>query len=266
MFDIKIVFLGVIQGITEFIPVSSSAHLAFFQMSFGYDSMLGYDIILHMATLLALVFYFSKDILILFYEWMRGFLNSEYRRSTGWKYGWAVLYGTIVTALVALPLKKFVERAMDSPIAVAVGLFFTSLILWFLGDIKSHERKVSLKSGLLVGFIQGIAVIPGISRSGSTIFMGRLAGLSPEEAFRFSFLISIPAIVGATLLEILEMFKIGRITLPPYWWLGALCAFTLGLCSLILLRKFVISGRWKCFSIYCATLALIMILLQVLYV
>jgi len=163
--------------------------------------------------------------------------------------------------LIALPLKRVVEKAMESPVIVALGLTFTSLILWYMGDLskKAQTQKVSLKSGLMVGFIQGIAVIPGISRSGSTIVMGRLAGLSPEEAFRFSFMISIPAISGATFLEILNMFKIGEVTLPSYWWLGAILAFFLGLFSLILLRKFVISGRWKIFSVYCALLAFLMI-------
>ena len=263
MFDFKIVFLGVIQGLTEFLPVSSSAHLSFFQSLFDYQNMLGYDIILHMATLFALLLFFRKDIFIFTLEWTKGFRKSEYRKSTGWSYGWIILFGTVVTASIAIPLKSTVAKAMDSPIIVAMGLFCTSLLLWYIGNIKTRERKLSLTTGLLVGFIQGIAVMPGVSRSGSTIFMGRLAGLSGEEAFRFSFLISIPAIAGATLLEIIEMFKIGRVTLPPYWWLGALLAFSLGFCSLVILRNFVIKGRWKCFSIYCSALAFLMILLNV---
>jgi undecaprenyl-diphosphatase len=264
MFDFKITFLGVIQGVTEFLPISSSAHLSFFQMFYDYQDMLGYDIILHMATLIALLFFFRKDIISLTIEWLNGFTKPEYRKKTGWMYGWAVLCGNVVTASIALPLKTLVERAKESPVTVAAGLIITSLILWYMGRIKSSESGVSLRSGLIVGFIQGIAVMPGISRSGSTIFMGRLAGLPPEEAFRFSFLISVPAIAGATFLEIVKMFKIGEVTLPPYWWLGALLAFSLGLFSLSLLRKFVISGRWKCFSVYCAFLASLMILFQIL--
>ena len=264
MFDTKIVFLGAIQGLTEFLPVSSSAHLSFFQSLFDYQNMLGYDIILHMATLFALLLFFRKDIITFILEWALGFRKPEYRKSIGWSYGWIILFGTVVTALIAIPLKSTVQKAMDSPTIVALGLFCTALLLWYIGDIKTRERKLSLTTGLLVGFVQGIAVMPGISRSGSTIFMGRLAGLSGEEAFRFSFLISIPAIAGATLLEILEMIKIGRVTLPPYWWLGALLAFSLGFCSLVLLRNFVIKGRFKCFSIYCSALAFIMILCSVL--
>ena len=263
--DLKIIFLGAIQGLTEFLPISSSAHLSFFQMLFGYQNMLGYDIVLHFATLLAVLFFFRKDILSLAIEWLSGFFKPEYRKRTGWRYGWIILFGNIVTASIALPLKTLVEKAKESPIIVAAGLFFTSLLLWYMRDLfkKSRAREISFGSGLLVGFTQGIAVIPGISRSGSTIFMGRLAGLPSEEAFRFSFLISIPAIAGATFLEVLEMFKIGEVTLPSYWWLGALLAFSLGLFSLILLRRFVISGRWKVFSVYCASLAFLMILFHV---
>ena len=263
MFSLQIVFLGAVQGLTEFLPVSSSAHLAFFQMLFGFENMLGYDIVLHMATLFALFIFFGKDILSLTLEWVNGFINWEYREKTGWSYGWAVLGGNAVTVLIALPLKGYVEKAIETPVIVAIGLLFTSIILWYMGYIKSRERKISISSGLLVGFIQGIAVMPGISRSGSTIFMGRLAGLSPAEAFRFSFLISIPAIVGATLLEILEMLKAGEVTLPSYWWIGAIFAFSFGLLSLVLLRSFVISGRWKYFSVYCALFALLMVIISV---
>jgi len=264
MFDMRIIILGAIQGLTEFLPVSSSAHLSLFQMFFKFENMLGYDIVLHAATLLSLLLFFIKDIITLVTEWFYGFKKQDYRKSIGWNFGWAVLFGTIVTSLIALPLKPIVEEAMESPVTVAIGLFVTSLLLWFIGNIKSRERDISLRSGFWVGLIQGIAVIPGISRSGSTIFMGRLTGLRPEEAFRFSFLLSIPAIVGATLLEIISMLKLGKVTLPPYWWLGALFAFSFGLCSLILLQKFVISGRWKCFSVYCALLAFTIISIQVL--
>jgi len=260
----EIIFLGAIQGITEFLPISSSAHLSVFQILFGFENMLGYDVILHMATLLAVLFFFKKDIISLVVEWLNGFLKLEYRKSIGWRYGWIVLCGNVITAAIALPMKEYVEKAKETPIIIAIGLLLTSLMLWLLWYMgkKFKESEISLKSGLLVGLIQGIAVMPGISRSGSTIFMGRLAGLSPEEAFRFSFLMSVPAIVGATFLEILDMFKIGEVTLPPYWWAGAFLAFSLGLLSLILLRKFVISGRWRIFSIYCASLAILMMLLM----
>jgi undecaprenyl-diphosphatase len=262
--DIKIIILGAIQGLTEFLPVSSSAHLSFFQMLFGYENMLGYDIVLHAATLFALLLFFRKSIVSLTLEWLYGFFKSEYRDSEGWRYGWAVLCGTIVTAMIALPLKPFVEKAVESPVIIAAGLIFTSVLLWYVGNLKARKCEISMKCGLFVGLMQGIAVMPGISRSGATIFMGRFAGLHPEEAFRFSFLISIPAILGATLLEILNMYKVGEVTLPPCWWLGALLAFSLGWSSLIILRRFVISGLWKCFSAYCSFIAILMVLFQLL--
>lgn len=265
MFDCKILFLGAVQGLTEFLPVSSSGHLAFFQMLFGYNepNMLGYDILLHLATLMATLCYFARDVALIARQWFAGFKNAESRKTDGWRYGWTVLLGTLVTILIAFPLKKFVLFAMASPLIIAGGLFLTASALWIMGVMRESDKKVSLKTGLVVGAFQGIAAMPGVSRSGMTIFSGMFSGLAPKEAFKFSFILSIPAIVGAGLLEAVDMYKAGAVSLPDGWWAGGLLAFVLGLLSLTVLKRFVLGKYWRVFSVYCAALASLMVLLRI---
>lgn len=260
MFDWKLIFLGGLQGLTEFLPVSSSGHLALFQILFEYSesNMLGFDVALHLATLLATLCFFARDILRIASDWFCGLVSADARKREGWSYGWSVIAGTIITMVIALPLKKIVEFAMTSSLFVAGGLLITSLLLWLMDSARSSSKKITLKTGLITGVAQGIAALPGVSRSGSTIFAGVLSGLAPEHAFKFSFILSIPAILGATILEAYEMLKTGA-SLPEGWWGGAILAFVVGLLSLALLRKFVLGRHWKIFSVYCATIATIIL-------
>ncbi len=259
--------LGLVQGITEFLPVSSSGHLALLQQLFGIkDAALAYDLILHSATMLATILYFGRDILRLLAQWLGGFVSKEGRGSEGWTTGWAVLAGTVVTALVAFPMKPLMERAMGVPWMVGGGLLVTALLLWYGSALPARRvgRPLSVAGGAFVGLVQGIATMPGISRSGSTIVSGMRTGLSAPEAFRFSFLLSLPAIAGATLLELMALLKTpeGFSALPSGWQLGASIAFLSGFLSLVLLRKLVTLGRWRPFSVYCAAVGLLSIVLS----
>ena len=264
-FDWHTLILGILQGVTEFLPVSSSGHLALLQdfFDFGNANLLAFDLLLHCATMLAVLIYFRKDILQLSAEWFGGFVDGEKRKSEGWKMGWAVLAGTVVTAIVALPMKGAVEKAMESRICVGAGLLVTAGLLCMAPLLPERRRSVSLRIALIVGLVQGIAVLPGISRSGSTIVAGLVLGLAASEAFRFSFLMSIPAIAGASLLEFLKALR-GPLVLPPGWMLSAVAAFLLGWLALATLRRLVISGRWAYFGIYCFVLGLFAILSEVL--
>ncbi len=251
--------LGLLQGVTEFLPVSSSGHLALAQWLLGFrEAPLPFDLLLHVATMAVTVVYFRKDLLRFLLDWIGGFLSADNRRKEGWRYGWAVAVGTIVTAFPALGLKSLVERMIHFPWAVAAALLVTSLLLFSTCRLPRRSGQVSLSSGLLVGFVQGLAVIPGISRSGSTIIAGLAAGLKPEEAFRFSFLLSIPAIFGATLLQWRELGDWGRFTavLPEGWLWGTAAAFVAGYASLAILRRAVTLGRWKGFACYCLLVGL----------
>ena len=256
------VFLGLVQGVTEFLPVSSSGHLALFQQLFGIgEAALSYDLLLHFATMLATLVFFGKDVALLLCQWCRGLLSAESRTAEGWTFGWAVIAGTVLTGAIGLSLKPLVERAMTLPWAVGAGLLVTAAVLWYGSSLATDlcGRPVTPARGLVVGIVQGIAVLPGISRSGSTIVTGMKTGLSAPSAFRFSFLLSLPAIFGATLLEMKDLLQVPdwSSTLPSGWAAGTAAAFFSGLVSLAVLRRLVTRGKWRPFAAYCAFVGLL---------
>ena len=258
--------LGVVQGLCEFLPVSSSGHLALLQNRFGLggEGLLAFDLLLHCATLLAVLIFFRRDLCVLASGWFRGCVRRSARGEEGWRYGWAVLAATAATGAAALPLKGAVESAMQSQIAVGSGLLVTAGLLFLVPLFPERERKPYLGTALLVGLAQGLAVFPGVSRSGATIAAGLFLGLAVGDAFRFSFLISIPAILGAALLEALKLRKSGGLgSLPEGWAWAALSALVLGWLALILLRRLVLSGRWVYFGLYCLLLGIFVIVSSV---
>ncbi|EHM10446.1 putative bacitracin resistance protein [Thermanaerovibrio velox DSM 12556] len=251
------VLLGLVQGFSEFLPISSSGHLALVQIFLGIKGpQMGFDLILHMATLLAVVAYFAVDMLRFLRDFLWGFFSEDARSSEGWRYGWAVIAGTVVTALVGLPLKPLVETASQNSLWVGAGLVVTGIVLTVSRFIPPGARKVGLMVGLVVGLAQGIAVMPGISRSGSTIVAALAVGLSPLEAFRFSFLLSVPAVIGATLVEVFDGggYAAFLSSLPHGWPIGFVAAGAAGFLSLVALRRVSLFRAWWMFGAYCLLL------------
>ena len=250
---------GLLQGVTEFLPVSSSAHLSIYQhLTSSAGINLNFDLVLHVATMCATLVYFRRDIFQLAAEFFAGFKGLSSDKKEGWYFGWAVIFGSIPTALIGLMLEPAVAAAGASMHFVGAALLVTSVLLLILNFIPQGKLKICVSIGLIVGAAQGIAVFPGISRSGVTLAAGLLCGLSAAEAFRFSFLISLPAILGAALLEMRHAGAISQ--LPSGWGAGALTAFFAGLLSLHVLHHTVIAGKWKFFSAYCAVLGLVALL------
>lgn len=250
---LKTLILGAVQGLCEFLPVSSSGHLAIFQIFMGFgENLVAFDILLHFATLLAVVLFFWRDILRILSDWFGGWVNPHNRRS-GWAYGWAIIIASFVTAVLGLGLKSTVEKVSESLVLVGCGEIFTGIVLLMIPVFSRSRGNASmLKIALAVGFAQGVAVMPGISRSGMSIAMGLFMGLGISEAFRFSFLISIPAILGATLLECVKVLKGGEVVfLPEGWMWGAVVAFVLGMASLKFMKGLVDAGKWAYFGVYC---------------
>ena len=253
------IVLGLLQGLTEFLPVSSSAHLALAQAFFGFsEPMLTFDIALHFATMIATLVYFREDVVRLGGQWFSGLVGPDGRKTQGWTVGWAMIVGTALTVVIALPLKPLVERLSTSVFAVGVALLITGGLLFLASSMAPKGGKVRLFNAVPMGLAQGLAVIPGISRSGSTIVAGMVSGLSPQEAFRLSFLMSLPAVLGATILELKD---ISSAAMPSGWMVGMIVSGLSGYFALKILHRVVTLGRWRGFSFYCLTVGLIAIFL-----
>ncbi len=263
---LETVFLGALQGLTEFLPVSSSGHLVLAQGLLGWrEPAVSFDVMLHLATMAATLVYFRREIVSLLAEWLQGFAGGDRRDTEGWRTGWAVLAGSVATVAVVLLVKPFVEKAFTSPLAVGVSLLATACVLWFGSNIRTGNRRLSVATGLWTGLAQAVAVFPGLSRSGLTIVTGLKRGLAPETAFAFSFFLSLPAIAGATLLQALDVPEglsfFSR--LPAEWAAGMAAAFITGLASLALLRRVVLRGRWRGFAVYCVAAGLVVIVVEI---
>ena len=252
-FDIHTFILGAVQGLCEFLPVSSSGHLALLQHFFGFrdDNLVAFDLLLHCATVSVIVIFFWRDIWQIITEWFGGWITGK--RLSGWSYGWAIIIATILTGIIGLPLRKVVDTASSSPLFVGAGLIMTAFIMALVPLISKTQKNSSLLSiAVAVGIAQGIAVLPGVSRSGMTIAAGLFMGLGVSEAFRFSFLVSVPAVLGASLLEALKAARgTEAVFLPSGYLWAVLAAFLLGFMALGLMRKLVLAGKWAYFGFYC---------------
>lgn len=257
--------LGILQGLTEFLPVSSSGHLALFQQIWDMGGeTLTFDIILHSATMLATLIYFREEVLGAIKGWTHGFVSGSSRGKPEWILGWAVITGNIFTVIIALFLKPWVEIWIFSSLAVASALLLTSAILFYASILTPGTEMLSLRKAVVIGIAQGFAVIPGLSRSGITIVTAMRMGLSPEKAFSFSFLLSIPAILGANILEAFSIVRggTGLQDLPEGWFLGTVAAFFSGYAALIILRTVVTRGKWRGFAFYCLTVGSLLLVIN----
>lgn len=192
-----IIWLALVQGLTEFLPVSSSAHLILVPQLLGWpDQGLAFDVAVHLGTLIAVVSFFRKDILKLFLAWI-GSISGK-GMSPEARLAWGVIIGTIPAGLVGLLFKDFIEVNLRSPLVIAVTTILFGLLLWFAdkrAKLKRDELTLTWQDFIVIGGAQAMALIPGTSRSGITITAGLLLGLTREAAARYSFLLSIPIIV-----------------------------------------------------------------------
>lgn len=212
------ILIGIVQGLTEFLPVSSSAHLVFMHELTGFAPNLSFDTVLHIGSLVAVVVYFWNDVIHIIRsfvsslmdiprrEFMIGLKEDQFK-----KLAWFVIIGTIPAGLAGFFFKDFFESLFSDITAVGFFLLITGLLLWGSERVsKRTENKRSLKdmnvkNSLIIGTMQAIAIAPGISRSGSTISAGLFLGLERELAARYSFLLSIPAILGAALVQVKDI-------------------------------------------------------------
>jgi len=230
--------LALLQGLTEFLPISSSAHLILLPRLAGWnDQGLGYDIAVHVGTLCAVVIYFRHELKLMGRDWARSLKTRQ--TTTEARLAWWVLIGTIPVGLCGLLFKDFIETSLRSPLIIAYATLGFGLLLWW-ADYRSKRRRdeysLKLADILFIGVAQAIALIPGTSRSGITITAGLMLGLTRSAAARFSFLLSIPVIVLAGMLELLDLIN-GNTRLP--WSDFLLGAFASGVTAYLCIHYFL---------------------------
>lgn len=272
---IQAIILGIVQGLTEFVPISSSAHLVLVPWAFGWDRAgLFFDTMLHWGTLLAVLTYFRHDWIGI----MRGFWRSltvrgPWRNAPGGRLAdpdsrlaWGIILGTVPATLLGLLLNDFFERLFETPMAVAGFLLVTAALLVLGERLGRRVRELSslnIPDALVIGLAQAVAIAPGISRSGATIAAGLARGLTREAAARFSFLLATPAILGAGLLQLLEVLVTGENAVP---WPVVLAGFLAAAISAYLCIKFLLAylrrGRLYVFAIYCVVVGSVVLLVH----
>ncbi|MCD6249788.1 MAG: undecaprenyl-diphosphate phosphatase [candidate division Zixibacteria bacterium] len=239
------ILLGIIQGLTEFLPVSSSGHLVLTQELLHVNQPgLVFELLAHVGTLGAVLVYFRKSVWRLIRALFPGGGEDD-RRMILW-----IIIGTIPAGLVGLFLEDWFDQAFSSPALTAAMLLVTGLILMTTRLVKLGSVAVGWKSSLIMGLGQAMAIMPGISRSGTTIAAGLLAKVKPDHAAEFSFLLAIPAIGGAVVLKAGDLIELQSDLLGPYL-VGALMAFLFGLVAVHFVLSVIRRGKFDYFAYYC---------------
>jgi undecaprenyl-diphosphatase len=248
---LQAVLLGVLQGLTEFLPVSSSGHLALAEHFFHVTSPgVTFEVLLHLGTALAVVVWFRRRIASILVALARAAARLPHDRDAA-RLGVHLIVGTIPAAVVGYLLEKEVERAFESPAVVSALLLVTGLFLWAAGRARPGRReRTTLADALWIGVAQAVAVLPGISRSGATISAGLGRGLRREAAVEFAFFLSVPVILGAAAASLPDARAAGGDIGWPVA-LGSAVAFASALPAIAVLVRAVAGGRIQRFAYYC---------------
>lgn len=250
--DLQIILLGVIQGITEFLPISSSGHLVLIQSIYGFKEMLFYDVLLHFATVVAIFAVFFNELI----GYFRNLKLVSY-----------IIILTIPTGIIGLIVKKYFSYVYNN--LLLSGIFLSVTGMWLFITENKYEKKASQKiditnikflHAIVAGIAQGVAVLPGISRSAAMLGSMLGLGVNKQQSVKFVFIAGIPAILAATLLEVKELISTSE-KFETVYLFGMLASFVVGLISLKFLVKFVTKYKLKTFSYYCWAVSCISIVL-----
>lgn len=263
---VEMIILGAIQGATEFLPISSSGHLVIFKGLLGINSPgMSLEILLHLGTLVAICAVFWKDIYLIIKDvrsstlklLSKKRLKDILKEDQYTKIFLLLLLGTVPTGIIGVSFENGFERLFNMPLFASIMIVITGTILWFTRLVKKGGKEtINPFEALIIGAVQGIAITPGISRSGITIATASFMGIERGLAGRFSFLLSIPAIIGAMILRIKEA-AVSANDLPPGAIIGAFIAALVGYLSLRILVNIIKRGKFYKFSYYCWTVGLI---------
>jgi len=254
---IEVLILAVVQGLTEWLPVSSSGHLVITQKILGLNPPLIFDVILHVGTLIVILTVFRKDI----YAIIKALLKRDFETEEG-KLALFIAVGSVPIAIIGFVFYDFLKSLFLNLVAVGLALLITGCVL-FVSEKRTGKRKMGILDSLLIGLAQGFAIIPGISRSGVTVATGLLRRVDKATAFKYSFLLSVPAVIGATVMESRELVM-GNVDIVPLF-LGATVSMIVGYVSLKLLQKIVMNEKMHLFAYYCWTVGLVIVLFTIFH-
>lgn len=266
MQTLHVIILGVVEGITEFLPVSSTGHLTIAEKLLGYQvdtpGMTAFTAIVQTGAIAAAVLYFRKDIIQIVRSWIIGLFDRE-QRGQDYNMGWYVIVGSLPVAAVGLLAKPLIETALRGLWFVAAGLLVWSVVLFIAdkyGTETRHEQHITIKDAVWIGVAQCFALIPGVSRSGSTIAAGLFRGIDRVTATRLSFLLGIPSLLAAGGLEAVTQAKyVSKYIGWSNMGLGIVISFVVGYISIAWLLKFVSNHTFTPFVIYRLALGVLLI-------
>lgn len=263
------ILLGIVEGVTEFLPISSTGHLTITERLLGFTvddpGITAFTAIIQIGAMIAAIVYFWADIVAIATAWFAGLRDRNARDNAGYRLGWAVVVGFIPTAAIALALQKLIEGPLRSLWAVAAGLLLWSIAM-FLGDTMGKrnrgEDSITWKDGLILGVVQSASLVPGVSRSGATISGGMLLGLDRVAATRMSFFLGIPTLIASGLYE---AAKEARNVASSAGWtataIGTVVSFFVAYASIAWLLKYVSKHTFTAFVIYRVVLGLAIVAL-----
>ncbi len=251
---LQAVVLGTIQGLTEFLPISSSAHLRIFPELFGWgDPGAAFTAVIQIGTELAVLIFFRKDIWRIGSMWLKSLIKPEFRGHIDARMGWFIILGSLPIVILGIALKDLIEQDFRSLWIIGTTLIVFGVILGIAdrtGKTDRDLKQLQLKDALLMGGAQAMALIPGVSRSGATLSMGRFLGFEREAATRYAFLLAIPAVIGAGLFELKEIPN-GE---NSYGWgptaVATVVSFVVGYAAIAWLLRYVSQNSYTPFVLY----------------
>lgn len=251
---LQAVVLGLIQGLTEFLPISSSAHLRIYPELFGWgDPGAAFTAVIQIGTEVAVLMFFRKDIWRIGRAWLLSLYKPEYRGHLDARMGWFIIVGSVPIVVLGIALKDVIEEDFRSLWLIGTTLIVLGLVLGIadrLGGTDKTMRQLSLRDAILMGLAQALALIPGVSRSGATLSMGRLLGYDREAATRYAFLLAIPAVIGAGIFELKDIPNGENI----YGWgptaVATVASFVVGYAAIAWLLRYVTTRSYAPFVLY----------------
>ncbi|MXG88823.1 undecaprenyl-diphosphate phosphatase [Nocardioides flavescens] len=268
---LQAVVLGLIQGLTEFLPISSSAHLRIYPELFGWgDPGAAFTAVIQIGTELAVLIYFWSDIWRIFTTWLRSLWRPELRGHLDARMGWYIIVGSVPIVVLGVALKDVIESNFRSLWLIGTTLIVLGIVLGIadrVGRTDRTIRQITFRDAVLMGLAQACALIPGVSRSGATLSMGRFLGYDREAATRYAFLLAIPAVIGAGVFQLKDIPG----STNPYGWgptiVATVVSFVVGYAAIAWLLRYVSTNSYTPFVVYrvaLGTLTLVLVATGVL--